>query len=542
MEYKVKQVQKDNILYVLDNVPFTLDTTGMDITKIYVPSGSESGYKGLNTDLAGIIEPLSYSPYRITKLGIEDEATVIMDRNTNAPVLDVMYSKGLCANENYMTLAEAKAVTNADLPNLFRDNTAITSFDEFKYFTGITETGSYMCAGAYNMESITLPSTCRVIKDRFCMFSTANLKAGIENKLKRVEGVENIEEVQLNAFQFCYNIKSLNFTSKLKKLSTAFYGVDTNASNTAGFKDQLESVGDLSGVEEWVQGTGQFTGRGSLKGVLNMPKLLDIPQLAPETHCDLILDWENIRPLTDSGLFLNMYGLTKVGNLNYIGPQYMFSECYNLRSVGKINAETINRYTFSECRSLEKIESINATSIAKGAFYNTKSLKNIGENNVLDTVTYIDDVAFQDSGIEYISLPNLESTNRQVFNHCLNLKQVKDLNKLTTVNSWTFANCPKLKYIYFPVANAVNEGAFRFATEGEYMTEETEDRTIEFALPFEEITWATDVEQPILDNCHRTKVICGGVELTAAQYDMLGGVKPNITAEELAELSEPNIK
>lgn len=70
-----------------------------------------------------------------------DPNTIIMTKASNAPALAVMYAKGLCAHENYMTAGEAAAVTT--LKSAFADNKDIRSFDELRYFTGLnTDTGN----------------------------------------------------------------------------------------------------------------------------------------------------------------------------------------------------------------------------------------------------------------------------------------------------------------------------------------------------------------------------------------------------------------
>ena len=160
MIYKVDIAIKENRMYVLDDEPFTFDAPP-EVDTIFVPTGTVEGYKALNPSYADFIKEYSYSNYRVTKPEFYDDVTVIMDKTTNAPVLSVMFSKGLCANENYMTLAEAKAVTNETLPS-FEGNLEVTSFMEFQYFTGVTETKARMFFGAYNLERIELPNNTRL--------------------------------------------------------------------------------------------------------------------------------------------------------------------------------------------------------------------------------------------------------------------------------------------------------------------------------------------------------------------------------------------
>ena len=91
---------------------------------------------------------------------------VIMTEDTNPAVLEVMYNNGLCANAAYMTKAEAEAVTDGTFNpagtqsgSIFYNNTAITSFDEFRHFTGMTTLDAYAFYGCTNMASLKVPGT-----------------------------------------------------------------------------------------------------------------------------------------------------------------------------------------------------------------------------------------------------------------------------------------------------------------------------------------------------------------------------------------------
>lgn len=91
---------------------------------------------------------------------------VIMTDKTNPAVLEVMYNNGLCANATYMTKQEAEAVqdgtfnpSGSQSGSIFYNNTAITSFDEFRHFTGMTTLDAYAFYGCTKMASLRVPST-----------------------------------------------------------------------------------------------------------------------------------------------------------------------------------------------------------------------------------------------------------------------------------------------------------------------------------------------------------------------------------------------
>ena len=74
---------------------------------------------------------------------------VIMTKTTNPTVLAKCHEAGWAANENYMTEEEADAVT--DIGEVFRNISTAYSFDEFEYFTGITNIPEY----AFNRSRVT---------------------------------------------------------------------------------------------------------------------------------------------------------------------------------------------------------------------------------------------------------------------------------------------------------------------------------------------------------------------------------------------------
>lgn len=81
---------------------------------------------------------------------------IIMTSVSNPEVLSICYSQGWCSSANYMTKQEAEAVTS--LGSAFKQST-IKSFDEFKFFTGITTLDSQAFYYARSLASITIPSS-----------------------------------------------------------------------------------------------------------------------------------------------------------------------------------------------------------------------------------------------------------------------------------------------------------------------------------------------------------------------------------------------
>lgn len=100
-------------------------------------------------------------------------ADVIMTTETNPAVLAICYAQGWCANPNYMTKSEAEAVTSVG--TVFRNNTDITHFDEFEYFTGVTSLASYAFV-CKNLTTIKIPDSVTTIGSRAFNVQGGNLR------------------------------------------------------------------------------------------------------------------------------------------------------------------------------------------------------------------------------------------------------------------------------------------------------------------------------------------------------------------------------
>ena len=126
---------------------------------------------------------------------------IIMTSDTNPAVMSVMFNNNLCASDKYMTKQEAQAVTDGTFNptgtsngSIFYNNMAITSFDEFRHFTGMTTLDDYAFYGCYNLKSLKVPTTV-VNFGRTCCYrgSSSYVALTIDNL--------NVETVASEAFK-----------------------------------------------------------------------------------------------------------------------------------------------------------------------------------------------------------------------------------------------------------------------------------------------------------------------------------------------------
>ena len=156
---------------------------------------------------------------------------VIITDWSNAPIQDALYKAGLVANATYTLKSEAETITAAQLQPgtaqttsvFYAQRTNIKSFDEFKYFTGVTKVLQRTFQGCNAMTSIMLPNSvtelenyvfqgCSALTD--IAFSTSLLKLGSStfaacSSLATVILPTGFTTIGSNAFIDCPNLESL---------------------------------------------------------------------------------------------------------------------------------------------------------------------------------------------------------------------------------------------------------------------------------------------------------------------------------------------
>lgn len=164
---------------------------------------------------------------------------VIMTDETNPAVLSVMYNNGLCANATYMTKQEAEAVqdgtfnpTGAYNTSIFYNNTAITSFDEFRYFTGMTTLDAYAFYYCSKLASLKVPSTVTKF-GRECCYRHAN---DVELTIDSID-VERVDSGAFHSYDvkyghiYIYNVNWYSTQQHGKNNEYAFYNTNIQQLN-----------------------------------------------------------------------------------------------------------------------------------------------------------------------------------------------------------------------------------------------------------------------------------------------------------------------
>lgn len=154
---------------------------------------------------------------------------VIMTDKTNPAVLSVMYNNGLCANANHMTKQEAEAVkdgtfnpSGSQSGSIFYNNTAITSFDEFRHFTGMTKLDAYAFYGCTNLASLKVPTTV-VNFGTYCCSRGSSLFVALT--------IDNLEVETVESYAFRANSSTEGGSGSIKINNVNWYCTQTCSSS-----------------------------------------------------------------------------------------------------------------------------------------------------------------------------------------------------------------------------------------------------------------------------------------------------------------------
>lgn len=116
-------------------------------------------------------------------------------------------------NDGELSYDEAAAVTS--IPDNTFSNKAITSFNEFSYFTGITNIGGYTFQNCTALTSIVFPNSITTIGHSAFVGCSA---------LETIDINEGVTTIGVSAFQNCNSLKSISIPSTVNKLGE--YWVD----------------------------------------------------------------------------------------------------------------------------------------------------------------------------------------------------------------------------------------------------------------------------------------------------------------------------
>ena len=383
--------------------------------------------------------------------------------------------------DGLLSYAEAAAVQK--LGNVFRSNTSITSFDELRYFTGLSDISYQAFEDCSSLTSVTIPSSVTSIR------SSAFEDCRSLTSVVIHEGVTSIGDA---AFKYCSSLTSVTIPSSVTSIgSYAFYNCSSLTSVT--IPSSVTSIRSSA-----------FEDCSSLTSVTIPSSVTSIGSYA-FAECRSLTSVTIPEGVTSIGddAFYNCSGLTSVvilEGVTSIGSS-AFENCRSLTSVTILEGVTsIGDYAFANCDLTSVVIPEGVTSIGDQAFYNCSSLTSvtipssvtsIGKSafsyyyNSHDLIApesvYISDLASWvsiDCGNEYsigsgklylnnvlltdVVVPDgVTSIRNYAFKYCSSLTSVTIPEGVTSIGSSAFSNCSGLTSVTIP-SSVTSMGYYAF--------------------------------------------------------------------------------
>ena len=420
------------------SVPPTLEATAFDDVSgitLYVPKGSKGAYSTASywSNFKEIIEDAS-----LHVINFEDEnakAICVSNWDTNG--------------DGELDEGEAAAVT--DIGSVFKwqydvneGPSYIKTFNEFKYFTGLTTIGEEAFYGCSSLTSITLPNTFKRIGNNAFWNCTKLSSIGIPNSVGRIDYL---------AFRGCSSLISLTIPESVYSIGYAI---------VSGCNSLASIVVDANN-----------------------------PSFSSPDNCNAIIDKTTgvlIAGCKNSvipsgtiaigfGAFEDCGGLTSVVMPSSVVKisNSAFKNCNNLETLTLSSSLlTIQESAFNGCKKLSSITiPSTVTTIGSNAFNNCSSVITIiveNGNTVFDSRDNCNAIIKTETntlirGCQSSTIPNTVKTiEANAFQNVTNLKSIVIPSSVTTIGSYAFYGCVSLEIVKSKIITpfTIEENVFQY--------------------------------------------------------------------------------
>lgn len=344
---------------------------------LYVPAGSKAAYEAADywKDFKEIIElPIAFADSNVKTL-------CVSNWDTNG--------------DGELSVDEAAAVTS--LGNVFKYNTDIVSFNELRYFTGLTSIEDYAFSGCTNLTSFVIPNSVKSIGEEIVRYCTNLASLDIPNSVTTI-GAYAFWDSGLTELSIPNSVTSIGRCALLSCASLKSCTISNSVTTIP-----------LS----------MFEGCKSLSTII-------IPNSVTRIEAQAFMSCYKLSSITIG---------TAVKNIN----DFAFSDCDGLMSVNILDLTAWFGISFETQYS-------NPLAKAHHLYLNGNEITNLVIPN---SVTNINDFAFYDcDGLMSVTIPNsVTSIGKSSFNYCEGLTSVSIPNSVTTIGKYAFSHCSYLKSV-----------------------------------------------------------------------------------------------